>query len=128
MGKLRDNLRIKLGYYLSVSGMSQKDLADRLGVSQSSVTNWLKGKNSPDIDLIAEICNIFNIEITDLMDIKKSPDPAEPESEEDVQKRVALLTEFFSKAGYLEQDGNISEETLRLFKALIDFLDSYFEK
>lgn len=47
MGEIRENVKQNLGYFLSLRGMSQKELAMKLGVSQSAVTNWIKGKNSP---------------------------------------------------------------------------------
>ena len=66
MGVIRDNVKRNLGYYLSLKGISQKDLAERLSVSQSAVTNWIKGKNSPDIEVVANICEILGITVIDL--------------------------------------------------------------
>jgi len=66
MGTIRDNVKKNLGYYLSLKGISQKELAEKLNVSQSAVTNWIKGKNSPDIELVAEICEILNISVIEL--------------------------------------------------------------
>lgn len=128
MGKLRENLRIKLGYYLSVSGMSQKDLADRLGVSQSSITNWLKGKNSPDIDLIAEICNIFKIEITDLMDIKNSPAPAEAETEEDARTKeyASRVIDALVSLGFLEEHKDLTPRQSLVVSAVLQILSVEF--
>lgn len=66
MGEIRENIRKNLGYYLTLKKMSQKELAEKLGVSQASVTCWIKGKNSPDIEAVAQICKILNITVTDL--------------------------------------------------------------
>ncbi len=66
MGTIRDNVKKNLGYYLSLRGITQKELAKKLNVSQSAVTNWIKGKNSPDIELVAEICDILDISVTEL--------------------------------------------------------------
>lgn len=67
MGELRDSLKQNLNHYLSLSGMTQKDFSIKLGVSQAAVTNWLKGNNSPDIDVIAKICDVLGITINDLI-------------------------------------------------------------
>ena len=48
MGEVRENVRQNLIYYLALKCISQKELAEALGVSQSAVTNWIKGKNAPD--------------------------------------------------------------------------------
>lgn len=66
MGQIRENVKKNLGYYLSLQGISQKELAERLGVSQSAVTNWIKGKNSPDIEAVAQICQVLRISVSDL--------------------------------------------------------------
>lgn len=72
MGELREILRRNLAYYLDENNLSQKLFAEKLEVSQSAVTNWIKGKNSPDIELIAKMCTIFDVEITDLMSEKST--------------------------------------------------------
>ena len=66
LGEIRDNVKRNLGYYLSLRGISQKELAEKLGVSQSAVTNWIKGKNAPDIEVVAEICDVLEISVSDL--------------------------------------------------------------
>ena len=66
MGEIRDNVQNNLSFYLSLKKISQKKLAEMLHVSQSAVTNWVKGKNSPDIETVAQICNILDISVTQL--------------------------------------------------------------
>ena len=69
MGEIRDNVQKNLSYFLNLKGISQKELANMLDVSQSAVTNWIKGKNSPDIEIVAEICRILEITVTQLFGI-----------------------------------------------------------
>ena len=42
-------------------GISQKYLADQLGVSQVTVTNWFKGYNKPTARTINKIKELFNL-------------------------------------------------------------------
>ncbi len=72
MGEIRENLRRNLCYYLSIKEMTQKELSQKLGVSQSAVTNWIKGKNSPDIEMVAQICDVLNIPVTELFNVRDS--------------------------------------------------------
>ncbi|MGI6260923.1 MAG: helix-turn-helix domain-containing protein [Acutalibacteraceae bacterium] len=72
MGEIRENVKRNLGYYLSLNGMSQKDLASMLEVSQAAVTNWIKGKNSPDIEMVAKICEMLHISVMDLFGAETS--------------------------------------------------------
>ena len=42
--------------YREELGISQKQLAEQLGVSNGRVSNWEQGINRPDADMLAEIC------------------------------------------------------------------------
>lgn len=66
MGEIRETLRSNIEKYISASGLTQKEIAERLGVSKSSITNWIKGKNSPDVDLIEPLCSILGITFSQL--------------------------------------------------------------
>lgn len=67
MSSVRENIRLNLTTALKQKKMSQKNLADRLSLSQTAVTNWLKGKNAPDIDTLADICDILNVTVNDIL-------------------------------------------------------------
>lgn len=62
-GTGREKIMRSLQHYISESKYSQKEIAEKLGVSRSSVTNWLEGKNSPDVELVMPICELLNITI-----------------------------------------------------------------
>lgn len=70
MGEIRENVSRNLGYFLNKRGISQKELAVKMGVSQAAVTNWVKGKNLPDIEAVAEICEILEVSVTALFGLE----------------------------------------------------------
>lgn len=97
-GEIRERIRASLERYISESGYTQKEVAERLGVSQSSVTNWVKGKNSPDVNLVIPICNLLNITVGQFYGeekTKNSPSTAEaaPGEEQIVMLYRELNTE-----------------------------------
>lgn len=61
--KIKD-LRIK-------NNLTQKEFADKLGVTYQAVSKWENGKNMPDIILLKEISKIFNVDIDELLTGKK---------------------------------------------------------
>lgn len=69
MRDVRERLRKNLSYYLTTKNITQKSLAESLNVSQAAVNNWIKGKNSPDIEIIAKLCEILNVSINDLLEL-----------------------------------------------------------
>ena len=59
--------RIKL--FREDRNMSQKDFAEKIGVSNSRVSNWEQGINRPDVDLLKKICETLNVSPSELLDV-----------------------------------------------------------
>ena len=53
------------------NNLTQKELADKLGVTYQAVSKWENGLNIPDIGIIKEISKIYNIEIDELLSGEK---------------------------------------------------------
>ncbi|MBP3635298.1 MAG: helix-turn-helix domain-containing protein [Bacilli bacterium] len=49
------------------AGMSQEELAEKLGVSRQSVSKWESNNTYPETDKIVQICNIFDCSMDDLI-------------------------------------------------------------
>ncbi len=54
--------------------LTQIQLAEKLGVSNSRVSNWEQGINRPDADIIADICIALNVSPSELLDVKLHTD------------------------------------------------------
>ena len=63
IGKLIKKIRIE-------SKLSQKEFASKYGVTFQAVSKWENGKNIPDISILKEICNDYNLKIDDFLDAK----------------------------------------------------------
>ena len=50
--------------------MTQQELAEKLGVSDRSVSNWENGKCLPDISLYKDICELFDVTISELLNAR----------------------------------------------------------
>lgn len=53
-------------------GLTQKQLADLLGVSQNAVYNWENGKRQPKLDTLRKISQALGVPVTELINV---PDP-----------------------------------------------------
>ena len=51
--------------------LTQKELADKLGVTYQAVSKWENGKNVPDIAILKEMSKMFNINIDEILDGEK---------------------------------------------------------
>lgn len=126
---IRSILRSNLIELLSEKQMTQKELSERLNVSQAAVTNWVKGANSPTIDVVEKICNIFSIPISDLLTKKETPLPIEPVTEEDEAdpkfwETAAWLQELVIKAGWVKPGEELSDKQDQLLQAIILLLQA----
>lgn len=56
--------------YREERGLTQKEFAELIGVSNSRVSNWEQGVNRPDADILADICRALEVSPSELLDVK----------------------------------------------------------
>lgn len=62
-------------YYRKLNKITQKELADKLGVKHNAISAWENGVNSIDIDTLFQVCKIFGITVNDMYDIQTDSQP-----------------------------------------------------
>ncbi len=50
-------------------GLNQKEFSEKIGVSNSRVSNWEKGINRPDVDLLYQICKVLKVSADELLEL-----------------------------------------------------------
>lgn len=67
-----DNLKLNdtICFYRKKQGLTQEELAQRLGVTNQSVSKWESAQCCPDISLIPKLAEIFEISIDELFGIE----------------------------------------------------------
>jgi transcriptional regulator with XRE-family HTH domain len=105
--------------------MEQIELAHKLGrKSSSSISEWEKGKYTPNFKTLSEIADIFNVDLDDLMnqDLSKT----NQSKQEDISKTLdSILDQLSSKNLALMFDGEeLDDETREL---LISSLKNSYE-
>ena len=62
---------VKIGKYIAGKrkdlGMTQKQLAEKLGMSDKSVSKWERGVCLPDVSVYSELCQILGISINEFL-------------------------------------------------------------
>ena len=53
------------------NNLTQKEFADKFGVTYQAVSKWENGKNIPDLAIIKQICDEYNIDIDEILNGKK---------------------------------------------------------
>lgn len=66
--------------YRTMNGMSQPELAQLLGVSRNTITNWETDKSRPEIDSIRTLCTMFGIPLYELFGLTSDSMPSPHEN------------------------------------------------
>ena len=67
----------RLMQYRKKAGLSQEELADKLGVSRQAVSKWECGESSPDTDNLIALAKIYNVSLDELINV--NPDEKKKE-------------------------------------------------
>lgn len=82
--------------------MTQSELAEGLGVTDRSVSNWENGKNMPDLSLFKSLCDILDITINELLSGEKlSKDKYQEKFEENIVNTIDYSTKKLNKYRWL---------------------------
>ncbi len=74
MKEVKYNIGGRIKKYREERGISQKELAKRIGATNSRISNWEQGINRPDADILAKLCFALSVSPSDLMDVHLSED------------------------------------------------------
>ena len=62
-----NNLGRKIACARKCSGLTQNDLASRVGVTAQAVSKWERGNACPDIAILDEIADALGISLSELL-------------------------------------------------------------
>lgn len=69
---MKNNFAKNLRYYRKLSGLTQLEISEILGIHRSSYTSYETGKRECSFDLLLEIAEILNVTTDELLKQKSS--------------------------------------------------------
>lgn len=101
--------------YIAQSGKTQKELADMLGVAQSTFNNWCTGVRYPRMDKVEQLAAYFGIMKSDLIEDKSAEkeQPANTDGLTESQQKLIAFAKTLSE----EQ----AEKFLRVMETILAF-------
>ena len=57
-----DTIQQRLGETIRQSGLTQTEIGKKLGVSQQSVSHYVKGDKLPALDTFANLCAVLDVD------------------------------------------------------------------
>ncbi len=86
--------QIRTGAFLKTlrkeKDLTQEQLAEQLGVSARTISRWETGSNMPDISLLVEIAEFYNISVTELIDGERKSE----EMNEEVKEVAGKMADY----------------------------------
>lgn len=101
-------------------GMTQKDLAIKIGVSQNAISMYETGHREPDMKMLAALGEALEVDMNALLGSEaKSPAnaPLNSRDQRDIGKKMRSMLELFDSEEALMFDGEpLDDETRELLK------------
>ena len=72
--RLKYEIGAKIRKYREQRGLSQKELAAMIHVSNNRLSNWEQGINRPNADMLADLCHALNVSPSELLDVHLDTD------------------------------------------------------
>ena len=62
---------IKIGEFLQElrkeKGLTQEQLAEKVGVARRTVSRWETGSNMPDLDILMELSDLYSVDLREIL-------------------------------------------------------------
>lgn len=94
---MHDIDKVKFGSFVAglrkEQGMTQKDLAEKLCVSNKAVSKWETGVSLPDVGLLVPLAETLEVTVTELLTGERQLQPMPAEQVEDLVKKAIVYGE-----------------------------------
>lgn len=116
MGDIKENISNNIVFYRKKAGLTQSQLAEKLGVKTTTVSTWERGASSPDIETLYDICKIFSVSLDEMYGVtaENSPDKKIPDGHSSYEPTIADVEKLLARNG---RDLPL-EQKMRLIKLL----------
>ena len=112
---------VKTGAFLKElrkeKNITQEQLAEEMGVSRRTVSRWETGSNMPDMDILIDISDFYEVDLREILDGERKSEQMDKEMKDTVlkvaeyenegKKRSAVVVIIYSTLGILALLANL---------------------
>lgn len=114
-------------------GISQNELAQKLGVKQGSISNWVTGRREPDFDMFMRICFYLEEDPTYMLGYKEVEIRDQEESAqrvEEIRRKANRETaaQELSNIVLTKAAGGIADPNYNVNEAVIDIAENHIDE
>ena len=74
-------------------GMTQEQLAEQFHVSSRSVSRWETGSNMPELDMLIELADFYDVDLREIIDGERKSETMDNETKETLKKVAKYAVE-----------------------------------
>ena len=78
INELKSVIAKNLIKYRKENGLTQQELAEKLNYSDKSISKWERGEGVPDIYILKQIAELYNVTVNDIIGMEKIENNATP--------------------------------------------------
>lgn len=120
--------RAKFGAFVSElrkeKGITQKELAEKLCISDKAISKWETGNSIPDVSLLVPLADILGVSVTELLECRRMETPESLDMEQ-TDKLVKKVIELSEEDQAKKRKKNTLIYLLCVFICLIEFICIY---
>lgn len=118
--ELNQMIANNINRYMEKRGLNQKDIADYMGVSQTTASNWCNGIKLPRMDKIDKLCKLFRCNRSDLLE--------DPEDQSSLQDLLQNLRDNPAIGVLLSASKDLNEEDIKQLAELAKRLRASYKE
>ena len=111
------------------SGISQKELASRLGIAPATLSGYESGAHDPKSELLSEIANICGVSVDFLLG--REPENKKTTTSDDAEEGNISLEEsnaLLVALGFIEEGEELSDDDLSFLSKILGLMEDWFNR
>ena len=88
-----------LKYLRKEKGLTQEQLAEKFYVSSRTVSRWETGSNMPDVDMLIDLADFYDVDIREIIDGERKSETMDNETKDTLKKVAEYAKEETKKRG-----------------------------
>ena len=97
--------------------MTQKELADKIGLTDKAISKWERGLSFPDITMLSSLAEVFDVDVSEILNGERGKEKV---SKEDIEKKIEEAVEKV----ILKKEKR--ERKIKIFKRAIGIISCVF--
>ena len=110
-----------------LAGLSQKELAEKIGVAPNTFHGYESGKHDPKSNLLADIARVCGVSVDFLLGLEEKEDaPMLPEESTGVKVDPQRVWDLLVSMGFVKPGEDLTDSDLRFLMSVGEIIRAWF--